>query len=98
VILTKQGFTILKVTDHQTAGVPSFKEVEPQVENALYLEKLQPALREYLARLREEAYIHITAGYVDSAATPNETEPVKTDTEEAKAKKLTKKKKKLGIL
>ena len=49
-------------------------------------------------RLRDEADIHIAAGYVDTAATPNETEPVITDQTEAKAKKLTKKKKKLGIL
>jgi peptidyl-prolyl cis-trans isomerase SurA len=61
------------------------------------MEKLQPALRDYLARLREEAYIKVMAGYVDSAATPNETLPVQTDQPEAKAKKLAKKKKKLGI-
>jgi peptidyl-prolyl cis-trans isomerase SurA len=95
---TKQGFIIMKVTEHQTAGVPSFKEVEPQVENALYMEKLQPALREYLARLREEAFIPPPKpGYVDTGATANETVPVETDQAEAKAKQLTKKKKKFGI-
>jgi peptidyl-prolyl cis-trans isomerase SurA len=94
---TKQGLVILKVVEHQAAGVPTLKEVEPQVESALYMEKLQPALREYLGHLREEAYIHIAAGYVDSAATPNETEIIETDKAEAKAKQLAKKKKKLGI-
>ncbi len=95
---TKQGFIIMKVTEHQTAGIPSFKEVEPQVENALYMEKLQPALREYLARLREEAFIPPPkAGYADTGATGKETVPIETTQTEAKAKKLTKKKKKLGI-
>jgi peptidyl-prolyl cis-trans isomerase SurA len=98
VTLTKQGFVILKVVDHQTAGIPSFKEVEPQVQNALYMERLQPALRDYLAKLREDAFIYVASGYVDTAATPNETAPVKTDQPEANAKKLTKKKKKFGIL
>jgi peptidyl-prolyl cis-trans isomerase SurA len=95
---TKQGLVILKVAEHQTAGIPSFKEIEPQLENAIYMEKLKPALRDYLARLREEAYIVIKPGYVDSGATANETVPVETDQAEAKAKKLAKKKKKLGIL
>lgn len=94
---TKQGLIILKVAEHQTAGIPSFQEVEPQVGNALYMERLQPALREYLSKLREDAYITIKSGYVDSGATANETGPVETNQTEAKAKKLTKKKKKLGI-
>jgi len=62
------------------------------------MERLQPALREYLSRLREEAYIVVKSGYMDSGATANETVPVETDQAEAKAKKLAKKKKKLGIL
>jgi peptidyl-prolyl cis-trans isomerase SurA len=99
VMHSKQGFIILEVTEHQTAGVPSFKEVEPQVENAIYMDKLQPALREYLTKLREEAYIpSFKPGYVDTGASPNQTTLVETDQSEAKAKKLAKKKKKLGIL
>lgn len=95
VIQTKQGFVILKVTEHQTAGIPSFQEIEPRIQEALYMQKLQPALRAYLAKLREEAYIKVMPGYVDSAATPNQTQPVETKDQVAKAKKLTKKKKKM---
>ena len=98
VIRTKQGFVILKVTEHQEAGIPPFKAVEPKIQDALYYQKLQPALRAYLTKLREEAYIDIKPGYVDSAASPNETKPVELATaKEANAKKL-KKKKKLGVL
>ena len=28
---TKQGLVILKVAEHQTAGIPSFKEIEPHL-------------------------------------------------------------------
>jgi peptidyl-prolyl cis-trans isomerase SurA len=99
VIRTKQGFVILKVTEHQSAGIPPFNEVEPRVQEAIYMQKLQPALREYLKKLREEAYIDIKPGYVDTGASPNETKPVITTTaKETGAKELKKKKKKLGVL
>ena len=96
VIRTKQGFVILKVTEHQMAGIPTMKEMEPRIQDALYYQKLQPALRVYLKKLREESFIDVRAGYVDSGASPNQTKPVETASKEASAKNL-KKKKKLGI-
>ncbi len=96
VIRTKQGFVILKVTEHQMAGIPTMKEMEPRIQDALYYQKLQPALRIYLKKLREESFIDVHAGFVDSGASPNQTKPVETASKEAGAKNL-KKKKKLGI-
>jgi peptidyl-prolyl cis-trans isomerase SurA len=96
VIRTKQGFVILKVTEHQQAGIPTMKQMEPRIQDALYYQKLQPALRAYLKKLREEAFIDVRSGYVDSGASPNQTKPVETPGKEAGAKNL-KKKKKLGI-
>lgn len=75
-IRTRQGFVILKVTDHQQAGVPPLKEIEPQVQEAIYMQQIQPALRAYLTKLREDAYIDIKPGFVDSGASPNQTKPV----------------------
>jgi peptidyl-prolyl cis-trans isomerase SurA len=100
VIRTKQGYVILRVDDHQMAGVPPMKEVMLKIQDALYYEKLQPALRAYLTKLREEAYIKYEKGYVDTGKSPNQTEPVETaSAKESEAKKLAKKKKKkLGIL
>ena len=54
-IRTKQGFIILQATQRTLGGEASFKQVEPQVEEALFLERMQPKLREYLTKLREEA-------------------------------------------
>lgn len=100
VIRTKQGYVILKVIDHQMAGIPPMKDVLPKIQDALYYEKLQPALRAYLTKLREEASIFYMPGYVDSGMSPNQTQPVETaSAKESGAKKLGKKKhKKLGIL
>src|SRR2546423_10742481 len=78
VIRTRQGFVILKVTEHTAAGIPPMKELEPQIQDAIYMQKLQPALRAYLTKLREDAFIDIKSGYTDSAASPNESKPINT--------------------
>ena len=96
VIRTKQGFVILKVTEHQAAGVPTLKEVEPRIQDALYMQKLQPALRAYLTKLREDAFIDVKPGYIDTGASPKQTKPVETTAKDVTAKNL-KKKKKLGV-
>lgn len=100
VIHTKQGYVFLKVLDHQEAGIPSLKDAMPRIQDALFYEKMQPALRAYLTKLREDAYIKLAPGYVDAGASPNQTEPIETTAaKEADAKKLGKKKhKKLGVL
>ncbi|MGD0599410.1 MAG: peptidylprolyl isomerase [Terriglobales bacterium] len=96
VIRTKQGYVILLAAEHQMAGIPSLKEAEPRIQDALYMQKLQPALRAYLTTLREQAYIDYKTGYVDTGASTKQTKPVETADKEAGAKKL-KKKKKLGV-
>jgi len=98
VIRTKQGYVILKVTSHQMAGIPAMKDVEPRIENALYMQKLQPALRAYLTKLREEAYIDYKEGYVDSGQSPNQTKPIETNSAKPSDTKKLKKKKKLGVI
>ena len=96
IIRTKQGFVILKVLEHTPGGVPSLKDAQDRITQALYMQKMQPKLREYLTKLREDAYIDIpVAGYVDTGASPNESKPVYTSTasaDAAGAKKLKRKK------
>ncbi len=75
-IRTRQGWIILKVTQHTPAGVQPFNQVEDQVDQALYMSLMEPAIRAYLTKMREEAFIDIKSGYEDSGASPNETKPV----------------------
>jgi len=96
-IRTNQGFVILKVTEHQTAGVPSLKEVQTEIQEQIYLTKMQPALRDYLTKLREQAYIDIKPGYLDTGASPNETKPIYTTATTENSSPKGKKKKKLGL-
>ena len=77
-IRTKQGFVILKVTQHIAAGVAPLKDVEPQVQEAMYTEAMQPALRTYLTKLREDASIDVRPGFVDTGASTHEIKPVFT--------------------
>jgi peptidyl-prolyl cis-trans isomerase SurA len=95
-IQTNQGFVILKVTEHQQAGIPPLKDVEGKIQEQVYMQKMQPALREYLTKLREDAYIDIKPGYIDTGASPNETKPVYTTAATQDTSKP-KKKKKLGL-
>jgi peptidyl-prolyl cis-trans isomerase SurA len=78
IIRTKQGFLVMKVTEHREAGISPLQDVEPQIQEALYVQELQPKLREFLTSLRENAYIDVKPGYVDTAASPKQTKPVVT--------------------
>ncbi len=95
-VRTNQGWVILKVTEHQSAGIPPLKEVEGRVQEQIYMTKMQPALRDYLTKLRENAYIDIKAGYTDTGASPNETKPIYTTAATEGSSKV-KKKKKFGL-
>ena len=96
-VRTNQGFVILKVTEHPTAGVPALKDIEKDVQEQIYMTKMQPALRDYLTKLREEAYIDIKPGYLDTGASPNETQPIFTTAASDNSGNKVKKKKKLGV-
>jgi len=49
---------------------------------------VQPALRDYLTRLREEAYIDIKPGYIDTGASPNQTKLIYTEDTGPKTKQI----------
>jgi len=73
VIQTKTGFEILKVEEHYQAGLQPLDKVEGEITNILYRQKMEPALRQYLAQMREESYVQVKPGYVDTAAVPGAT-------------------------
>jgi peptidyl-prolyl cis-trans isomerase SurA len=74
-ILTKQGYIILKVVQHTAGGPAPYKDVQEQVEEALYTERMEPAIHDYMTKLRNEAAIFIKPGYTDSDATEAELHP-----------------------
>lgn len=77
-IRTRQGFVILRVDSHQAAGVPPLADVEPQVQEAIYMNALQPALRAYLTKARDEAYVDVKPGFVDAGSNRTAGKPLFT--------------------
>ena len=64
------GFLILKVEEHFEAGQASFEEVQEDIHEILVRPRLEPKVREFLTQLRQQAYLQIKDGYVDSGAAP----------------------------
>jgi peptidyl-prolyl cis-trans isomerase SurA len=75
-IRTKQGLLILKVDQHIKGGIPAFKDVQQEVEQNYYMARMEPAMRDYLTQMREEAYVDIKPGYTDTGASAKEIKPV----------------------
>jgi peptidyl-prolyl cis-trans isomerase SurA len=70
VIQTKEGFEVLKVEAHFEAGLQPLDKVENEIMNRIYSQKMQPTMRDYLGQLREQSYVMVKPGYIDSAAVP----------------------------
>ncbi len=69
-IRTENGFLILKKTAHHQAGLALLEEVENEIMGRLYGPRFEPKVREYLTELRQQAYLEIKDGWVDTAAAP----------------------------
>jgi parvulin-like peptidyl-prolyl isomerase len=69
-IRTDKGFLIFQIEDRHGAGLAPFEEVENEIMEILFEPKFEPALREYLAKLRQDAFLQIRDGYIDTGAVP----------------------------
>ena len=88
VIETKSGFLILKVMEHYTEGEQPFDVVEPEIQERLYSQRMEPAMREYLKTLREQSYVVVKPNYQEMSGGGNsEIEEVSTSPEATKEKK-----------
>jgi len=67
-ILTKFGYKIIKLEDRHEAGLQPVERVADAITNVLYMQALGPALRDYLAQAREEAFVDVKPGYQDTGA------------------------------
>lgn len=95
-----RGWLILKVNGRYTEGQAELEEVDEEIRNRLMGPRYQPAIREYLASLRQDAYIEIRPGYIDANAVegkdtswsdPAKLAPVTTTRDELLNKKKKKK-------
>ena len=98
VIRTRTGFMVLKVEQRYDAGLQPLEKVENEIRQQLYYKQLQPAAREYLTKLRQESYVMIKAGYVDTAGSSSapiqEVQPVSEDSKDKKKKETKEQKEK----
>ena len=104
VIKTDNGFVIFKLEERHEAGLAPFEEVENEITEKLYIPRMEPKVREYLTRLRQDAFLEIRGGYIDSGAAPGkdtawkdpaQLKPETTTKEEVAARK---RKRLLGII
>ncbi len=104
VIRIPDGFVILQVQERYEAGLQPLEKVEGQIENRLQAQMMEPRVREYLNTLRQDSYVIVHPGYVDSAAVSTNTsiveeapEAPKKEQQQASAQNTQKKKKFLKI-
>jgi peptidyl-prolyl cis-trans isomerase SurA len=69
-IKTPIGFYIMRIDERFDAGQASFDEVKDQIHEILAGPKMEPKVRELLTRLRQQAFVEIKEGYVDTGAAP----------------------------
>jgi parvulin-like peptidyl-prolyl isomerase len=96
------GFLILRVLEVHTAGQATFEQVENEVMEKLYVPKMAPAMRSYLTQLRQEAFLEIREGWVDSGAAPGKptswTDPAQLKPETITKEELANQKRKKRLL
>lgn len=64
------GFVILRVDDRFEAGQESFDEARDQIQEILSRPLMEPKFREYCTKLRQQAFLEIKDGYIDTGAAP----------------------------
>ncbi|MBZ5724682.1 MAG: peptidylprolyl isomerase [Acidobacteriia bacterium] len=69
-IKTPTALAIFKIEDRYEAGQASFEEVKDDIQGRLAEPKMTPKVREFLTRLRQEAFLEIKDSYLDSGAAP----------------------------
>ena len=96
------GFLILKLEERFKEGQAPFEEVENEVMEKLYMPRMQPAVREYLTKLRQEAFLEIKSDYVDVYAAPGKvtawTDPAQLKPETTTKEEIAMRKRKKRVL
>jgi peptidyl-prolyl cis-trans isomerase SurA len=64
------GFVIFRIEDRHEKGLATYEEVENEINERLIMPQMSAKVRTYLTTLRQEAFLEIKPGYVDSGAAP----------------------------
>jgi len=64
------GYVILRIDERYEAGQASFDEVKEEVQETLASPQIEGKIRAYLTRLRQDAFLEVKEGYVDTGAAP----------------------------
>lgn len=67
-IQTRHGYLILQLVEYTPAGVPPLEKVEDEIRQQIFMTKVQPTLRQVLSELRENSFVEVKPGYVDTGA------------------------------
>ncbi len=70
ILVEHVGYVVLRVDDRYEAGQESFDEAKDEIQSILARPKMEPKIRDYLTKLRREAFLEIKDGYVDTGAAP----------------------------
>jgi peptidyl-prolyl cis-trans isomerase SurA len=106
IIKTRYGFVILRVDEKYAAGIQKLETVSDEIHRILAQQRAQPAIQDYMKKLRKESFIEVKSGYVDTGAVASEEAAKKVADDPAAGKdpakkeedKKVKKKKKLWII
>jgi len=64
------AFVIIRLLERHDGGILSFESARTEIENIVRQDKATPRIREYLTDLREQGFVEIRDGYVDTGAAP----------------------------
>jgi peptidyl-prolyl cis-trans isomerase SurA len=86
VIKTENGFEVLQVEERYEAGLQPLDKVDVEIQNQLTAQLMPAKTREYCNQLRQDSYVWVHPGFVDSAGVAS-TPIVEEETPVAQKKK-----------
>ena len=66
----ENGFLIIKLEERHEEGQAAFEDVESDIMEQFYMQRMEPKVREFLTKLRTDAFLEIREGYIDTGAAP----------------------------
>jgi peptidyl-prolyl cis-trans isomerase SurA len=69
-IANPPGFVVVRIDERFEAGQAPFEDVKEQIQDKLSEPKMGPKVRDLLTRLRQQAFLEVKDGYVDTNAAP----------------------------